>query len=822
MPPFIFVYHSLCCVVLRLFDLEIHMQRKLLNKIGMAVVALVVVGGAVFSIRVIAQAKQDQSIPLNGQTVPLVQHAQLLGAANAQQQLNLSIGLHPRNQQELDNLLRNLYDARSSMYHHYLTPQEFADEFGPTPEQQKQVVDYLRNQGLTVTSIAPNGLLIDASATVAQAEAAFQVTINNYQLGTRTFYANAGAPKIPATFSSLIASIGGLDNSVKMHPLLHSVHNLGPRSGKPGQNVRLTRAQPNAQAGFKPADLVAAYDAGPLQQAGVMGNNQTVAVFELDGYQSSDVTQYLQTYNLGNPSISNVLVDGFDGSAGAGAIEVALDIEVVAAMAPKASQIVYEGPNTTQGVNDTYNKIVTDNKAQITTISWGECETASGAAELQTLDTIFKQGAAQGIAMFAASGDSGAYDCNDTNLAVDSPAGDPYITGVGGTNLQVNNGAYSSESVWSNPSDTQRSPKGAGGGGGLSNTFKLPSWQTGPGVQNQFSNGNREVPDVSADADPATGYSVYCTAAASGCPSSGWIVVGGTSAAAPLWAGSTATMNEYLQKQGKSRMGFANPVLYGLASAQQQFAPFHDVASGTNLFYPATANYDLGSGIGSPDIYNIARDIAGGSVPPPSPTASPTGTPNPTPTATSTPAPSPTATDTPVPSPTANPTNTPVPPPSGSLIQNGSFEQGVGPWQETSANGYELIDTTNPHSGQYSAYLCGYSNCDDSIAQDITVPSNASGIKVSYWWFGYTTRTSRACRDALTVTLVDSNGSVIGKLQHSCNTDARNNWQQVSFDVTSNLSSFAGQTVTLVFNAKTSSSASVTSSFFVDDVVVGG
>src|SRR5439155_12199886 len=552
------------------------------------------------------------------------------------------------------------------MYHHFLTPQEFADEFGPTPEQQQRVAAYLRQQGLTVTGIAPNGLLIDANATIAQAETTFQVTINNYQLGSHTFYANAGAPTIPSSFSSLIASIGGLDNSVKLHPLLHR---LNPGGGKPGLGKRSSHAQPNAQSGFKPADLVAAYDSGPLQQAGVLGNNQTVAVFELDGYQSSDITQYLQTYNLGSPSISNVLVDGFNGSAGPGAIEVELDIEVVAAMAPKASQIVYEGPNTTQGVNDTYNKIVTDNKAQVTTISWGECESASGAAELQTLDTIFKQGASQGIAMFAASGDSGPYDCNDTNLAVDSPAGDPYITGVGGTNLQVNNGAYGSESVWSNPSDTQRSPQGAGGGGGLSNTFKEPSWQTGPGVQNQYSNGNREVPDVSADADPATGYSVYCTVSASGCPSAGWIVVGGTSAAAPLWAGSTASMNEYLQKQGKSRMGFANPVLYGLAGAQQQYAPFHDVTSGTNLYYPATTAYDLASGWGSPDIYNIARDIAGGSVPNPSPTPSPTGTPTPGPTATAT------DTPTPGPTPTMNPTDTPTPPTQppgvGVLTHNG-------------------------------------------------------------------------------------------------------------------------------------------------------
>ena len=803
------------------------MQRKLLNRLGMGIIVLVVVGSSILSLRLVAQARQDQRTPINGQTVPLIKHAQLLGAANRGQQLNLSIGLQPRNQQELENLLRNLYDPRSSMYHHFLTPQEYADEFGPTLEQQQQVTAYLRNQGLAVLRIAPNGLLIDASATVAQAESAFQININNYKLGTHTFYANAGAPSIPASLSSLITSIGGLDDSVKLHPLLHD---LNPKSGKPGLGKRSLNAQPNAQAGFKPADLVAAYDAGPLQQAGVMGNNQTVAVFELDGYQSSDITQYLQAYNLGNPSISNVLVDGSDGSAGQGAIEVELDIEVVAAMAPKASQIVYEGPNSTQGVNDTYNKIVTDNKAQITTISWGECETASGASELQTLDTIFKQGAAQGIAMFAASGDSGAYDCNDTNLAVDSPAGDPYITGVGGTNLQVSNGAYGSESVWSNPTDTQRSPKGSGGGGGLSNTFKEPSWQTGPGVTNQYSNGNREVPDVSANADPATGYSVYCTASASGCPSAGWIVVGGTSAAAPFWAGNTATINEYLQKQGKSRMGFANPVLYGLASAQQQFAPFHDVSSGDNLFYPAAANYDLASGIGSPDVYNIARDIAGGSVPNPSPTASPTGTPSPSPTPspTDTPVPSPTAsptaTDTPAPSPTMNPTDTPIPqpPPSGSLIQNGGFEQGADPWQESSANGYEIVDSTNPHSGQYSAYLCGYSSCDDSISQDITVPSGSGTITVSYWWYGYTTRTAHSCRDALTVALLDSNGSVIGKLQHSCNTDAKNSWQQVSFDVTSKLSNYAGQTVTLLFNGRTASSSSVTSVFFVDDVAVSG
>ena len=629
------------------------MQRAFVRQLAIVSVVLISVSISVLSVTLIARARQNTPYALASQTVPLVTHANLLGPANAQQQLNLSIGLQLRNRQELQTFLSDRSNPRSPRYHQFLSPQQFVDEFGPTADQQQQVIDFLHQQGLSITDISSNRLLIDASATVAQAEAAYQVSINNYQMGSNVFYANANPPIIPASLSSIIASIGGLDNSVKMHPLYHLA---SPGHGKP----RPTFAQPHAGpgGGYTPADLNGAYDATPLHQAGIQGNNQTVAVFELDGYQSSDVTQYFQAYNLGNPSITNVLVDGFDGSAGGGAIEVDLDIEVVAAMAPKAAQIVYEGPNTTQGLNDTYNKIVTDNRAQITTISWGQCEAQTGNAELQTLDNIFSQGAAQGIAMYAASGDSGAYDCNDSSLAVDSPAGDPNITGVGGTNLQLNNGGYSSESVWSNASNTQRSPNGAGGGGGISSFFNQPGWQTGPGVQNQYSNGKREVPDVSADADPATGYSMYCTAAVSGCPSSGWITVGGTSAAAPLWAGSTALINEYLQQQQKPRMGFANPVLYGLANAQTQFPPFHDITSGTNLYYPATPGYDEASGWGSPDIYNIARDVAASVTPPPTPTPGP----SPTVTATITPAPSPTTVSTPTPSPTS--TSTPEPSPT--------------------------------------------------------------------------------------------------------------------------------------------------------------
>lgn len=779
------------------------MQRKLLFQFGV-ILAAAVVGVSIFSVVVMARASaaQNERVALSGQTSPLVSQAQLLGTADAQQQLQLSIGLQLRNQQDLQALLSDLYNPHSSLYHHFLSPQQFASEFAPTIDQRQQVARYLRSQGLTVTSIAPNGLLIDATATVAQTEAAFQVAINNYKAGSHTFFANASAPTIPASLSSLITSIGGLDNAVKWKPLSQG-KTTTPVTTSQHSNRARRAAQ---QTGYGPSDLTGAYDETPLQSAGINGSNQTVAIFELDGYQSNDITQYLQNYGLGNISLSNVLVDGSNGSAGAGAIEVELDIEVVAAMAPKASQLIYEGPNSTQGVNDTYNKIVTDDKAQVMTSSWGECEAQSGASELQTLDGIFQQGAAEGISMFAAAGDSGAYDCGDTNLAVDSPAGDPYITGVGGTNLQESNGTYGSESVWSNPSDTQQSPEGAGGGGGLSNTFKQPSWQTGPGVQNQYSNGNREVPDVSADADPNTGYAVYCTVSAAGCSSSGWIEVGGTSAASPLWAGSTAVVNQYLQQQGKSRVGFYNPTLYQLAATTQQHAPFHDITSGNNLYYPATTGYDEASGLGSPDIYNIAQDLAAGTTPPPTPTPGPSPTPSPTVTVTITPA----------------PTNTPTPiPPTGSeLLRNGGFEKGAQPWQEHSAGSYELVDATNAHTGQNSAYLCGYGSCNDSIAQSFKLPSNVNMVSVSYWYYSDTSNTNSSCTDTFTAKLLNSSGQVIAQLQHACNTNATNKWVHEGFNETNTLASYAGQSVTIIFVGTTASGSYATTDFFVDDVGV--
>jgi kumamolisin len=702
-----------------------------------------------------------------------------------------------RNSSGLDSLLSDIYDPNSPQYHQYLTPDQFNRLFAPTSDQVQQVVSYLQSQGMTITSVAPNNLLIDATATVSQAQQAFRMQINTYQAGNHAFYANTTPPSVPSSISQLITSIGGLDNSVQYHPLYQKII-------RHIQNQGAALATP---VGFGPKDLSGAYNAMPLQNVGVLGDNQTVALFELDGYQPSDVAQYFQKYGLANPNISRVLVDGFNGVPGQGAIEAELDMEVVGALAPHANQIVYEGPNTTQGLNDTYNKIVHDNKAHIVSISWGLCEKLSGAAELHTLDSIFKQGAAQGITFFAAAGDSGAYDCSDGTLGVDSPASDPYVTGVGGTNLQLNAGAYGSESVWSNPNDTQRSPNGAGGGGGVSNTFAKPSWQTGPGVQN----GKREVPDVTADADPSTGYATYCTVTNAGCPSTGWITIGGTSAAAPLWAGSMTLVNQYLQSQGGAVVGSANRVLYGLFNTQQQSPAFHDITSGNNLHYNAGPGYDMASGIGSPDVDNIAHDLtSSGSGNPPSPT--PTSVPSPIPTST------------PLPTPTNPPTTTPTPAPTQALIQNGGFENGQTPWQESSSGAFQMVDKTNPHSGQYSVSFCGYTDCTDSIWQTFTVPTNYTKITITYWWYSDTTKKTRQCLDTFISRLQTTSGVTIHNLQQSCNTHVSNAWvrkgKDGSFDVTSDLSNYKGQQVTLFFQGTNVANQNQPTDFFIDDVVV--
>ncbi|HEU5226552.1 MAG TPA: S53 family peptidase [Ktedonobacteraceae bacterium] len=575
-------------------------------------IILIVVAASLVTIQNLSQTQASSSlaamndlhaygsfVPMSNQAAPLVRQARYVRPTRSDQPLAITVGLQPRNLNDLNDLVLAVRNPASPLYRHFLTPAQFKERFAPTTDQVQQVTQFLQSQGLSVKNVASNNLLIDVAGTVSQVQQAFKVQINDYQLGKQTFYANATQPQIPGKLHAFVSSLSGLDSSVRFQ-----AHHV-VRSGAQGTT-----------GGFGPKDLATAYDFAPLQNSNIYGDNQSIALLELDGYQLNDVQQYANIYNLGGTgtiNASNVLVDGFSGAAGSNAVEVELDMEVTAAVAPHALQLVYEGPNTAQGFNDTVNRIVTDNRTSIVSISWGACESVTGSANMQTLSNIFAQGAVQGMSFFAASGDSGAYGCQDTNLAVDYPASDPNVTAVGGTTLNVNpDGTYGSESVWSNPLDILHGPKGAGSGGGISSVWPRPGWQSGPGVQNAYSNGNREVPDISVDADPNTGYAIYCTVSLAGCLTSGWLHIGGTSASAPLLAASTALINQYLLAQGKSPLGLVNPLLYALYNGQQAYPAYHSITAGNNLYYPATGTYSMATGLGSPDVFNMARDLVMG------------------------------------------------------------------------------------------------------------------------------------------------------------------------------------------------------------------
>ena len=579
-----------------------------------------------------------------GSLPPLISVSHARGHYQSNRTLQMSIGLSLRNQDQLSAFLSELYDPTSPSYHDYLTVDEFTRQFGPTADQQQAVIDYLKQQGFTITQTYPNRLLVDFSGPQSLAERVFGVSINKYQgPDGRIFFANDAVPTVPAYLASFVKYVGGLDNSIQFyHPPITSQNspatnpNAGncPTAGQGGGSGGGGIFGGGSQVAYIPSQLSKAYNYDGLHNAGLMGEGQTVGVFELDGYSLSDVQAYTQCFGGGSVPISNVVLDGFNGQPGAGAIEVELDMEAILGMAPKLGKlIVYEAPNTTQGYNDEFARIVSD-KTPVISVSWGDCESNMGQQEAQQENTYFQEAAAQGQTILVAAGDSGSSGCfqltggdYNTALNADDPAAQPYVTGVGGTTLSLNSdNSYQSETVWNDGF------LGGAGGGGLSQFWKQPSWQTGPGVQNSYSNGMRETPDVSLNADPNTGYPVYCTAGSScngsggilgGGTSGGWITVGGTSAAAPMWAAMIALTNEDAAHHGKAVVGFLNPALYKIASGSNYGRDFHDITPPSSSSapsnndelgfnggaYPVTNGYDMATGWGSFNAANLAADL---------------------------------------------------------------------------------------------------------------------------------------------------------------------------------------------------------------------
>ncbi|HVB75283.1 MAG TPA: protease pro-enzyme activation domain-containing protein [Ktedonobacteraceae bacterium] len=546
---------------------------------------------------------------------PLVARSQVVGNVDPQSRLSMSINLNLRNQSELKQYVQALYTSGSYLYHHYLHPSEFAAQYGPTAQDVQQVADYLRAQGFTVTRANAGQQIIDFSGTAAQAQQAFAVQLHTYRARNgRVFYANSSAPRVPLALRSLILNINGLSNAVVYtHPPLPTKTITTSGAAK---SPRTPSCPVTGSNYYTPAQLATAYNYTGAYNAGLHGEGQSIALFELDSYTPSDISNFEACFDPNTPTrINTEMIDGGPGPQGAGGLEVELDMEVVLGMLHNLTNLfVYEAPNNDTGYNDEWVQILADDIPVVST-SWGTCEAGVSGSDITAEEQFFIQASAQGQSLLAASGDSGAFDCGDGTLAVDDPASNPYMTGVGGTHLTINsnNGTYNNEVVWSDPSAT---PTPEGSGGGISMLWGMPSYQQGPGVISSNSSNTpcnaasgqycREVPDISLNADPAVGYVVYCTITAAFCTStsSSFYTVGGTSAAAPMWAAIIALTDQYALQQGGNNLGFLNPLLYTLLNSSTLYGrAFHDVTSGTNLNYPATTGYDMASGIGTANAY---------------------------------------------------------------------------------------------------------------------------------------------------------------------------------------------------------------------------
>ncbi|MDA8355030.1 MAG: Ig-like domain-containing protein, partial [Actinomycetota bacterium] len=569
-----------------------------------------------------------------GAAPPVPSTAVAIGPLPGPTEVTVEVVLRPRHPRALSRFVAAVSDPSSSSYRHYLARGAFARRFGPTPSAVASVRSALSSAGLSVGSLSADGLLLGASGPARQVSAALHVGFVRYRLpGGRVAYAADRAPRLPVAVARAVATVSGISDIARDQPQLA----LPAASGAAGTSTSLTaaprQAVPQASDGGPAAcataqaltgsgdaytwtQLAKAYGFTTAYAAGHLGATETIGLFELEPYSSSDVTTFEKCFTLpagdSYGPVTNVPVDGGPGS-GPGSGEANLDIEDVLGLAPLAHVMVYGAPNTNAGLLDEYDRMVTDDKADVISTSWGECELDETPGVELGENEIFAEAAAQGQSIFAAAGDRGSDDCytstlKTTKLAVDDPASQPYVTGVGGTSLTTLGSPPTTaptESVW-NEGDNA-------GGGGVSVRWAKPAWQdvsgspppsTGtcsvaPGTP-ATSTSCRQVPDVSASANPNHGDVIY---------HGSWSVIGGTSAAAPLWAALAALGDESCGGNGRA-WGFANPLLYRLGSAGG--GDYYDITTGNNdldathgTLYSAGVGWDNASGWGAPDGANL-------------------------------------------------------------------------------------------------------------------------------------------------------------------------------------------------------------------------
>jgi kumamolisin len=459
-----------------------------------------------------------------------------------------------------------------------ISREEFALKHGPAASAIEEVKKFAQENNLTVGEISIPRRTVRLEGTAADMVRAFEVSLDRYEYQGHQYRARSGGIKLPAELAESVEAVLGLDNRVQAKTHFRIRGPVGKRTSAA------------AAVSYSPRQVAELYQF-PLDAD---GSGETVGILELGGgYQAADLQNYFESLGLKEPTVVSVSVDGGTNAptnANSADGEVLLDIEVVGAVAPGAKIVVYFAPNTDQGFQDALTTAIHDttNQPSIISISWGSAESTWTAQAMTAFDSAAQDAASLGVTICAAAGDNGSSDgVNDGANHVDFPASSPHIMACGGTRLQSSNGQITSETVWNDGS------QGGAGGGGFSDQFPLPSFQSDANIQPP-SGGGRGMPDVAGDADPETGYKVLVDGES--------LVVGGTSAVAPLWSGLIALLNEKLGKP----LGSLQPVVYALPESADAF---NDITSGSNGAFSAGPGWDPTTGLGSPSGKNLLQAL---------------------------------------------------------------------------------------------------------------------------------------------------------------------------------------------------------------------
>ena len=537
-----------------------------------------------------------RDVVLNGQAKPV-------GQLPLNQTMTLDVVLPLGNRVALQSFLSELYDPASPSYHNFLTVPEFTERFGPSQANYDAAVSFLEANGFTVVGGTRDGMDIQIKGPVSAVQSAFHVTLSNYQDSTgKAFYAIDREPTVNLPFA--LWHISGLDNASNPHPMFVKKSDYAKAHGMAPEDVvahATTGSGPSSS--FLGSDMRAAYYGGTA----LTGAGQNLGLFEYLGTDLADLTTYFK--NVGqtnNVPITLLSTDGTStscvdsGRNGCDDTEQTLDMTQAIGMAPGlASLVMYVGSTDTAIIS-----AMTTHSPLPTTIgcSWGWTP-----ADASTLDPYFEKMSAQGQNFFAASGDSSTW--SKSNEAW--PADDANVVSVGGTDLVTASaaGPWKSETAWTDS------------GGGISpDSIPIPAWQQLAGVINSSNKGSttlRNGPDVSANAN----FSFYVCADQTTCTANDY---GGTSFAAPMWAGYIALANQQAVANGGKTLGFINPTIYAQNITSAYATDFHDVSSGTSGSYSAVTGYDLVTGWGSPNGTGLINALTGSATPGFSLSASPT------------------------------------------------------------------------------------------------------------------------------------------------------------------------------------------------------